>query len=381
MSAFGAIRSSLLGLATNLRGWRTRRKLLVIESDDWGAVRMPSKRAWSSLLKAGIRVDQSAFDTVDCLEKREDLDLLFNELDRHVDANQRRPVFTSNMVLANPDFDAIRESGFEQYSHRDLWRSYEHYNGESNKDCWSQAITGGYVLPQFHAYEHLNVPLWMRDLYEGRSATRIAFDHDFFGLTSRTSSNDQRNYLAAYWAESESDLKLVLKRLDQGLAEFKKAFGRASKTFVACNYILPRQAESTLFQAGVRSIQSQRGQFSPSGVDASGKVLRTFTGKIYPSGVLRTVRNVLFEPFLGGSKDWVSASLRQISSSFLLGKPAVISTHRANYVSGLSTSNRDNNLRKISDLLEQVLKTWPEVEFISSEELYELIVKNQRLAP
>ena len=27
----------------NIPGWRTKRKLVVIESDDWGAIRMPSK--------------------------------------------------------------------------------------------------------------------------------------------------------------------------------------------------------------------------------------------------------------------------------------------------------------------------------------------------
>lgn len=27
----------------NLPGWHTRRKIVVIESDDWGSIRMPSK--------------------------------------------------------------------------------------------------------------------------------------------------------------------------------------------------------------------------------------------------------------------------------------------------------------------------------------------------
>jgi len=27
----------------NIPGWRTDRKIVVIESDDWGAIRMPSK--------------------------------------------------------------------------------------------------------------------------------------------------------------------------------------------------------------------------------------------------------------------------------------------------------------------------------------------------
>jgi hypothetical protein len=27
----------------NSRGWKTKRKIVVIESDDWGSIRMPSK--------------------------------------------------------------------------------------------------------------------------------------------------------------------------------------------------------------------------------------------------------------------------------------------------------------------------------------------------
>ena len=30
---------------SNLPGWRTSRKIVVIESDDWGTIRMPSNKA------------------------------------------------------------------------------------------------------------------------------------------------------------------------------------------------------------------------------------------------------------------------------------------------------------------------------------------------
>ena len=374
MPPLGNLKSAALGLMTNLRGWKTRRKLVVIESDDWGAIRMPSKTAWDSLREAGVQVDRSAFDIIDCLETRQDLDFLLNELEQHVDSNGNRPVITCNMVLGNPDFERIEQAEFEEYHHRDLWDSYFYYHGERLEDWWSTAIQSGRIRPQFHAYEHLNVPLWMRDLKGQKSATRIAFDHGFFGLTTETSSSVQRNYLAAYWAESEADLLMVLNRLDQGLARFREIFRHSSKTFVACNYILPVQAESRLLKLGVKSIQSQRGQFVPNGTDHHGRVLRSFTGQRSSLGLLRTVRNVLFEPFLGGGVNWLGSSLSQINASFLLGKPAVISTHRANYVSGLSSANRDKNLKTLGELLKKTLNRWPDVEFISSEQLCELII-------
>ena len=36
---------------SNIMGWCTNRKIIVIESDDWGSIRMSSKQAYNSLLK------------------------------------------------------------------------------------------------------------------------------------------------------------------------------------------------------------------------------------------------------------------------------------------------------------------------------------------
>ena len=61
------IKSIVRNLA-NLPGWRTNRKIVVIESDDWGSIQMPSKLAYSNLLKKGIGVDKSyLYDTLDSL--------------------------------------------------------------------------------------------------------------------------------------------------------------------------------------------------------------------------------------------------------------------------------------------------------------------------
>ena len=45
----------------NIPGWYTKRKLVVIESDDWGAIRMPSKEIYNQFLREGIRVDNDPY--------------------------------------------------------------------------------------------------------------------------------------------------------------------------------------------------------------------------------------------------------------------------------------------------------------------------------
>ena len=68
-------KKELLQTITNVLAFKTNGKILVFESDDWRSFRMPSKFDYSNLLKKGIDVDKSfLYDTLDSLEKKEDLE-------------------------------------------------------------------------------------------------------------------------------------------------------------------------------------------------------------------------------------------------------------------------------------------------------------------
>ena len=68
-------REHILRNIINTFGYKTNRKIVVFESDDWGSFRMPSKFDYSNLLKKGIDVDKSyLYDTLDSLEKKGDLE-------------------------------------------------------------------------------------------------------------------------------------------------------------------------------------------------------------------------------------------------------------------------------------------------------------------
>src|SRR5690606_8043965 len=96
----------------NIKGWRTNRKIIVIESDDWGAVRMPSKAVYDELLASGLKMNNCSFCKYDALASHTDLEKLFEVLLRHHDANGNNPIITANTIVANPDFDKIRKSNF-----------------------------------------------------------------------------------------------------------------------------------------------------------------------------------------------------------------------------------------------------------------------------
>ena len=80
-------------------------------------------------------------------------------------------------------------------------------------------------------------------------------------------------------------------------------------------------------------------------------------------------RNCHFEPSWDPNFDPVDNCLAEIAAAFKWGKPATISTHRLNYIGCIDENNRAKNLRLFSFLLSEIIKNWPELEFITSVEL------------
>ena len=63
----------------NIPGWRTKRHIVVIESDDWGSVRMPSLEVYNQFLKEGIRVDKDIYCRYDNFATQDALEILFED--------------------------------------------------------------------------------------------------------------------------------------------------------------------------------------------------------------------------------------------------------------------------------------------------------------
>ena len=150
---------------------------------------------------------------------------------------------------------------------------------------------------------------------------------------------------------------------------FERLFGYKSRSFIACNYVLPEALEAVIVDHGVKLIQGQRGQLQPSSDGLKLPVRRSRTGERNRYGQIYTVRNVRFEPFEDPSRDWVASALQEIKAAFFWGAPAIVSTHRINYVGGMDTEHRDRNLRLLYELIGKILVAWPDVVFVSSDEL------------
>lgn len=358
---------------SNARGWKTNRKIVVIESDDWGSIRMPSKENFNSLLQKGIRVDKSFYDSLDSLEKKGDLENLFNVLQDNTTTDST-PIFTFNTVIQNPDFQKIKEDNFECFYGNNLFESYKKYHGENLKSLWDNSISENLMFPQYHAREHLSAYLWLKDLKLGVKDTKTAFDYDFFGLKTKTSSSLRDHYLATYFTESKDEFNYVKSSLDDGVKQFENLFAFKSKSFIASNYFWPKQLEEELANLDFKSIQGQRKQVHTDFIEGKTKLISHHTGQKNNFDQCYTVRNVIFEPYLNQNNNWADMAFKQIENAFLWNTPAIISSHRINYVSNMSLENRDLSLKHLDTLFKKINEKYPDVLYISSSNLADLIL-------
>ena len=183
----------------NILGWRTKRNIVVIESDDWGSVRMPSREAYEKLLKAGIRVDKCHYCSNDSIASEIDLSHLFEMLYSVVDKNNHSAVITANVVVANPDFKKIRDNGFEKYYFTKITDGLSQIKGcENSLKLWKEGYQDGCFIPQSHGREHLNVSRWMYYLRNNYQETRLAFDLGVYGISQHITSEKRKSFLPAF---------------------------------------------------------------------------------------------------------------------------------------------------------------------------------------
>ena len=355
----------------NIPGWRTARKLVVIESDDWGSIRMPSRGVYTRFIGRGFDIAGSEYNRIDTLESNDDLSMLFEILHSHKDSQGSTPVMTANFVMGNPDFDRIRESDFSQYFFEPVTETLQRYpNRDKVQGLWKQGLEAGIFRPQFHGREHVNVVRWMEALEKKSPEMMFTFDN-----RTTFSGDGDYNFMEVLDYNTPDDLIKMKESLAEGLDLFEKVFGFRSLSFIPPCYTWNSDVEETLHACGVRYIQGLVKQFIPTGTFEEYKTKIHFLGNQNVFGQYFLIRNAFFEPAISKQSDPVGECLNRIQIAFRWHKPAVIGTHRINFMGSLDEMNRADNLQSLNDLLHRIIKLWPDVEFISSDQLGDIIAK------
>jgi hypothetical protein len=332
---------------------------------------MPSKKAYENLSKANIDLGhgiEGRYNQYDTLATSEDLASLFDVLQKVKDKNNHSAKFTALSLVANPDFEKIKKTDFREYHYENIQQTLVKYNQADAFGLWKQGVDAGLFVPEFHGREHLNVQLWLRALQEKDKETFIAFNNRMTGFNR---SGYKMSYQAAFDLEFASDLKEQKNIIQDGLKLFGQLHGYKARFFVPPNGPINNEIEKLAADKGIEYMSSPKIQTEVLGDGKTRKHFR-YLGKQNQHKQIYITRNAFFEP-TASRIDQINSCLREIELAFKFKKPAVISTHRVNYIGVHNEANRRNSLKQLKELLQKIKNRWPEVEFMTSSELGQTI--------
>jgi hypothetical protein len=157
------IKKSIQSFYINKFSKKLSSRYLILESDDWGTIRMHSPEVYGKLVDAEFPVQLCPYTSFDGLETNTDMELLLEVLSSVKDANNHPAVLTANWIAANPDFERIRNAGFSEYFYESSVQTLQQYlNSERVHALQKEGLHAGIFYPQFHGVNtSMSFPGWL----------------------------------------------------------------------------------------------------------------------------------------------------------------------------------------------------------------------------
>jgi hypothetical protein len=357
---------------SNLLGWRTNRKIVVIESDDWGSFRFKNIETRDKFLSP-IDKDKCWMSYNDCFESAEDIEKLLEVITSVNDKNGKAVKFTFLINPSNPDFKKIKNANFKQFYQESFLQTLEKRNdGQEILNLYKEGLSKDLIEVAFHGREHLNVNTWMKDLQNRDKIARLGFENNMWGFSKSYMPEMKYSYRATFDLKNLQESPSLENNIKEGIAILNNTFKQTTTYFLPPDGPYHLNLNKELVKNGIKYIGLSKLHQNPTENGVFKKHL-FWVGKKTKTGLTIITRNVTFEPASPRHDNWVTPALMDIENAFKSKKPAVISSHRANYVGSLNLENRVQNTGELKRLLDKIVSKWPEVEFMTSSQLGELI--------
>lgn len=368
------LKRTLVNNIKNIPGWRTNRKIVVIECDDWGGIRMPSARIREEMISKGLHISDSRFDKYDTLANVTDFERLYEVLTSLTDKSGNHAIMTPLVVVGNPDFERIKADDFSRYYFEPFRKTLKRYYPDQDVfGMWQLGMKEGLFIPELHGRDHISVPFWMKKLQEGDSTLRMAFDHGYVSLEIPGVPQPVSGFRAEYYFEDEAQKAALKQSIYDSVNLFKEIFERTPNSFVPGNGIFHPEFDSVVADSGTRFLNVfHKSPYPSSSGQLKHRRFTTGSGK----DITYYTRNCAFEPTEKGYTG-IENTLAQISASFRWSKPAIISSHRVNFTGGIDERIREFGLNELLKLLNGIQKQWPEVEFMSTGNMLRVMQGNK----
>ena len=309
----------------------------------------------------------------DAFESAEDLEDLFEVTNSIKDKNGHSAKLTFLMNPANPDFKKIEADNFKKFYSESFSETLEkREDGDAIYKTYESAINNNFLEVGFHGREHLNVNQWLTDLKKNDNLAHLGFKNKTWGFSKNYISEYNKTYRSTFNIQNVNELEKLKVNIKEGVALLNNIFNQKTTYFLPPDGPYHLDLNQTLADNGIEYIGLAKLHNNPLDYKWYQKKL-FWLGKKTKEGLTVITRNVMFEPSSPRHKSWVEPALSQIEEAFKNKNPAVVSSHRANYVSTLNPQNRENGLDQLKTLLHQIKSKWPDVEFMTSSELGQTI--------
>ena len=148
-------------LPAMMRAPAPRRPIVILQSDDWGRVGIPSLDVLDELRSLGFPVQRSRWDFYG-LETVEDIERLAELLTQVRDSDGRPACLTANFVMANADLRRIRTGGWQEFASISIERGFPQPWQDDLVPAYKRAIAANVFYPSLHGFTHFNIAAMMK---------------------------------------------------------------------------------------------------------------------------------------------------------------------------------------------------------------------------
>ena len=342
----------LWGLPTNLNSARAPiRPIVIIQSDDWGRVGIPSLDTLEEIRHLGFKVGDSPWDRYG-LETTEDIDQLAATLAQFQDADGKKACMTANFVMANADLRQMAAEGWKRFVWKPIDEGFPVPWDADLMPSYRRAIEAGVFYPGLHGFTHFNTTELMAALNDSSNLGVRARALALRDVPYLRSVTPEYNF-ALVRCDAEGEHFLEKRRqtewIEQGVKLFERAFGFRPVTACAPGYRGNEVTHELLLREGIGVTQDRHGDVP-----------------FELGGMLFLGRNVAFEPCLGESYNLTQA-VAEASQAVAAGSPIVICSHSINYVSRF-LNQAEFARGQLAQLLAQLKLQFPDLRFASDRE-------------
>tara|TARA_S200000501_G_scaffold367155_1_gene403076 strand:- start:4109 stop:5182 length:1074 start_codon:yes stop_codon:yes gene_type:complete len=335
---------------------RFTKKYIVIQSDDWGMEQSKSIQGINYLRKKFGEENFTRW-TTDSLETIDDLSLLFELLMKYQSSFKNMPTITANFITHNINYNSNSVLSFAPL------KDYLQKN-KKLAELYQVGMKNKILSAELHGYCHNDIKK-LEDYFQTIEG-QILFENGFF-----VGKSTLRGSLKKFRSEFANGNKWIENKFLKSIKEFYRFFKFPPSSIIPPHFIFENNFVGLIHNSGIKAIQATNWLTNSRNQSFKKPHFRRLENLIW------LPRNARLDPHPDYNHNAYSC-LKNIERAFKNKSPAIIDFHRVNIAGRFNEKYRDRTLRELGIVFDNILKYWPEVEFISTKDLLEICLQKVR---